>query len=70
MKLSYSVIKLLFINLHSFDIPIKDLIRKFLQDKPAIKSYIETLQHDIDVIGDDFETTHLHKSIKELNSLL
>jgi len=70
MKLSYSVIKLLFINLHSFDIPMKELIKQFLRDKPAIKSYIETLQHDIDVIGDDFETTHLHKSIKELSSLL
>ena len=70
MKLSYSVIKLLFINLHSFDIPMKELIRLFLKDKPAIKIYIETLEHDIDVIGDDFETAHLHKSVKELSSLL
>ena len=70
MKLSYSVIKLLYVNLHSFDIPMKKLIRQFLQDKPAIESYIDTLKHDIDVIGDDFETTHLHKSVKELSSLL
>lgn len=70
MKLSYSVIKLLYINLHSFDIPMKELIRQFLQDKPAIKSYIDDLKHDIDLIGDDFETVHLRKSVKELNSLL
>ena len=70
MKLSYSVVKLLFINLHSFDISMKELIRMFLKDKPAIEAYIETLKHDIDVIGDDFETVHLHKSVKELSSLL
>jgi hypothetical protein len=41
-----------------------------LATSQAIKTYIETLEHDINVIGDDFETAHLHKSVKELSSLL
>lgn len=47
---------------------MKELIRQFLNDKSAIKIYIETLKHDIDVIGDGFETVDLQKSVKELSS--
>ena len=65
MKLSYSVVKDLFGNLHSFDIPMKELIRKFLKDKPAIKSYMEDLVTDICIVDGDIDMTSYKKGLVE-----
>lgn len=69
MKISLSVIKDLYTNLHSFDLTMKELIRKFLKDKVAIQSYVEDLKHDVEMIADDFDTTSYKKGIAELTAL-
>lgn len=69
MKISFSVIKDLFTNLHSFDIPMKELIRKFLKDKEAMLSYVEDLKHDVDICGEDFDNASYKKGIEELTKL-
>ena len=68
-EISLSVIKDLYTNLHSFDSPLKDLVKRFLSDKPAILEYVEDLKHDIKVIDFDFDTTSYEKGIKELTAL-
>lgn len=69
MKISFSVIKDLYINLHSFDLTMKELIKKFLKDKVAIQSYVEDLKYDIEMIADEFDTTSYKKGIIELTAL-
>jgi hypothetical protein len=65
MKLSYSVVKDLYNNLHSFDIPMKELVKKFLKDKVAIKSYMEDLTHDIVIADGDIDMTSYKKALVE-----
>ena len=70
MKISFSVVKDLYTNLHSFDLTMKELVREFLKDKEAIISCVEDLKHDLKVIGDDdFDTTSYKKGIEELTAL-
>jgi hypothetical protein len=70
VKISYSVIKDMYNNFWHHELSKKELVRKFLQDKKAIASYIEDLKHDIKIVGSDMDMTSYKKGVEELGLYL
>jgi len=69
MKISFSVIKDLYANFHSFEFTLKELVQHFLRDKKAILSYVEDLKHDIKVVDGDMDMISYEKGVVELTAL-
>jgi len=74
IKLSYSVVKDMYCNLWHHEMTKKELIRKFLNDKQAIISYIEVLEHDISLADSEEERNEMFGSyilgVKELRKII
>ncbi len=69
MTLSYSVVKDIYSNLHTFE-SMKELVKRFLKDKPAIRDYMEDLKHDIKVVDGDMPMTSYKKGLVEFATSL
>jgi hypothetical protein len=71
MRISYSVVKDLYSNFNPVfeGDNIKEVIQNFLKNKVAIKSYVETLQFDIDLVGDSFDMSSYKKGVIELTKI-